>query len=385
MIFITVVVVTVIVAVLFICRSRKERNTPAIFAIGGELAEARRAETEHLHSHPDAPSPMKNIKYDFWKGDLDLISPNVTAVDQDISGFLATFAAGSDSTQGDIRSRIKMEEFYQLLTFGRRMAVFSLRSGDMEQLKTGLIAIGVIDSKRVDYRDVLIGLALLYHSAQRNGLNAERLFKDAASLATPDTARLIDGFLSGPPEKRDVRRSWGYEEVGTGAAIGFIGWGLQPYQPTYDLKNIAIDVAKLVAADRYYPGTLQVATNLPAAWFGVQTAAQQECLDAALRSITGAATVHGKLRAEHHLRSDVQSLIVFIVECLDVDHCAVLQSLSNLGSPRCSSLGASNGRLFFLVVARSFMAGIESYETPQMLDRFREPLTALLNRAHGTT
>ena len=45
MIFITVVVVTVIVAVLFICRSRKERNTPAIFAIGGELAEARRAET----------------------------------------------------------------------------------------------------------------------------------------------------------------------------------------------------------------------------------------------------------------------------------------------------------------------------------------------------
>ncbi len=72
-------------------------------------------------------------------------------------------------------------------------------------------------------------------------------------------------FLKRSPQEKDLRSSWGYDEVETKNGIGFIGWEFAEYHPTYDLKLIAIDIADVIAADKYEPD-VSVATNLPAAW-----------------------------------------------------------------------------------------------------------------------
>jgi hypothetical protein len=324
---------------------------------------------------------MPPVKYDFWRGDHNLISPTLCDVDTGIRDFVVRFAAANQSTRDEIRARIKMKEFYELLTCSRRMAVFALRTADVEDVRVALFAIAVIDKRRIDYRDALMALSLLHHAAERNGMSAYSLFAEASALADPNTAELVMGFARSSPEQRALRRSWGQDEVRTASGLGFIGWGFHAYQPTYDLKQVAIAVADVVAADRYQTSSIQVATALPAVWFPPQTPAQQQRLDSVLQAVTAGATVSGKLRPGNHARTDAQSLTIFVIECSSADDSALLEALSREQSERYASVSISHGRLFSLAVARSFIAEIEGYETPQMLERFRQPLAAVLRRA----
>jgi len=44
---------------------------------------------------------------------------------------------------------------------------------------------------------------------------------------------------------RNLRSSWGYDEIETRDGIGFIGWGFEAYNPTIDLKKVAIKIGRL--------------------------------------------------------------------------------------------------------------------------------------------
>jgi len=49
-------------------------------------------------------------------------------------------------------------------------------------------------------------------------------------------------------------------------------------------------------------------------------------------------------------------------------------------SPHHSKLGLATGRLFCLIVARSFVDGVAAYETQESLSRFSDGVTAILDR-----
>ena len=378
-----VAAVVVIIAISLILTTwwfQSKRRNMSTLVIGREMAAARCAEAEHFQTHPVSPSPLPTVRYDFWHGDLDLISPSEREADQKLAEFLTAFSLADPSSREHMRSRMTMDDFYQLMTFSKRMAVFGLRTGDRERLKLGMIAVTSIDANRVDYRDPLLALSLICHSADRNAVDAHNLLDEVAGLGMPRTAELMSGFVNRSPEERNIRSQWGFDEVRTDIGLGFIGWGFKRYQPSYDLKALAVESMSMLTADRYQAASVQVATDIPEVWFTVQTTAQQARLRKAIRRIRGAATINGELRPEHHPRSDAQQLTIFLAECSNDNDSSFLESTGTGNSQRHASAAASHGCLFSLAVARSFIVGVESYETQQMMDRFRQPLARLLGR-----
>src|SRR5262249_9600211 len=138
-------------------------------------------------------------------------------------------------------------------------------------------------------------------------------------------------------------------------------------------------VAKAITSDRYKADS-KIATEIPSAWFTAEHAVNKEIPDSPLRTIKGAATVNGKLRPEYHARHDAQQFTVFLAECSSDNNSAALRSLVRPNFQDCTTLSIVEGPLFALVVARSIMRGVESYETSDTLERFRAPLTNLLHR-----
>ncbi len=143
-----------------------------------------------------------------------------------------------------------MDGFYTLMTFGRRSAVFAMREKKAEIARQGLTAIAMIDQQRVDFRDISMCLSLLYHAANRVGADANKMFCEAALLAEPEVGKQIVGFAEQTSDYRSLRRSWGYDEVETANGPGFIGWEFAKYEPTVDLKSLAMDVANHLLRDR---------------------------------------------------------------------------------------------------------------------------------------
>ena len=151
----------------------------------------------------------------------------------------------------------------------------------------------MVEAGRTDYRDVLMTISLLHHTARRVGAAPEKLFREAAAVADKDTAALLAGFIRRPARDKDLRASWGREEVETEGGVGFIGWDFKKYDPACDMKKLAVDVARLVAADKYRPTSVAVASDLPSVW--LETGDNKARLGGALRRARAGANVHAAL------------------------------------------------------------------------------------------
>jgi hypothetical protein len=78
----------------------------------------------------------------------------------------------------------------------------------------GLVALSIEDCK-FDWRDSLMVLCRLYHSAVKVGANPTELFQRVAAMSAPRTGELFLSFLSRKPELKDIA-VFGWKE-GTGA------------------------------------------------------------------------------------------------------------------------------------------------------------------------
>ena len=88
----------------------------------------------------------------------------------------------------------------------------------------------------------------------------------SAISAEPEVGEMLVGFVEQTRKYRDLRSSCGFDEVETEKGLGFIGWEFAKYDPTADLKLVAMEVARLVATDKYQPGSISVAAELPSMW-----------------------------------------------------------------------------------------------------------------------
>lgn len=137
-----------------------------------------------------------------------------------------------------------------------------------------------------------------------------------------------------------------------------------------------IAVARLVAADKYQPGSVLVETELPPIWL---SRGKNADLDRVLARVRGGATINACLRPNEHPKHAEQGFFVFIVETSQPDDAHTLLRLSQARDVQGHCMiGAAAGRLFALIVARSIMEGVEAYETPKTLARFEEGLTKVL-------
>lgn len=374
-ILIVVIAISILmILVVVILRARKKET----YVLGEEYAKAVAAEQQRKQNTDGRKSPMPAMKYDSWRGEDSLINPVKNSLDSELAGLSQKFAKSDTQARANMRTSISMDEFYTLLNFSERAAVFAMREKSVEWVNNGLTAIAMIEVERTDFRDILMALSLLYHSAGKVGANADQLFRDAAKLSEPKVATLLTGFVERPAEEKDIRASWGYDEVETRDGVGFIGWGNEAYQPTGDFKKVAIDIADLVSKDKYQSSSVDVASELPSVWL---KSAENPSLESVLQKVRAGGSIHAKLRPNEHPSYESQVLMIFLVEMQDERAAKELQEMSVRKRPtEYSMVGVSNGKLFCLVIGESFQQGVASVETAESLARFKAGIKEILGR-----
>lgn len=343
--------------------------------IGEEMAAAAEAERRRSERGDGGQSPLPTASYDGWRGELGLVDPTSLPLDIAIADVCREFARTDDGDRAAVRRSISMDEFYTLLTFGRRSAVFGIRDQSAERVRDGLMAISMIEADRVDFRDILVVLSFLHHAAARVNADTSVLFHDAAAFAEPELAKLVTEFAARAPADQDLRAAWGHVEIETSNGAGFLGWGFRPYDPTYDLAATALDIARLLDVDAYQPGDPSIATDLPAVWL---RHAGDPKLEEALGSIRAGATIHGRLRPTASPMHASQQLTIFLVDVRETRWAQRLMAMSSKPSESFVLLGIAEERLFCLAVARSFVQGAVAHETGESLSRLGPGIRTIL-------
>lgn len=354
------------------------KRRPRTVVLGQQMANARAAEQQRLANPPDVPSPLPAATYDSAEGSRDFLNPTPLALDSQLAELCRRIAALEPAARAATRRSISMREFYTLLTFARRMALFALRERSVDRVRDGLNAIALIELARIDYRDVPTAVALLRHAAQRIGADVGVLFDEASAIAEPEIARFLAEFSQRRLDERELCDISGQREVTTRYGVGFVDYGFRPYAPTVDLLAALIEIAGLIGADRYRSGAMQIGTELPPVWL---RAAGEATVAKALQGARGAASLHAFIRPEAHPADDSHSILLFLVELPDAERVRLLQELARTASHSThSQIGCAADRLFCLVVANSMLHGVVSIETPASLARFEPGITAALRR-----
>jgi hypothetical protein len=105
-----------------------------------------------------------------------------------------------------------------LLAYADEAATQSVRTSNAEELRAGFTALA-LENGQNDYREVLITLSLLVHSAGKLGISADTLLQEAIAIAPSPTRKLIRSFFKRTPNMRQILHM-GYLE-GT-SAEGFV-------------------------------------------------------------------------------------------------------------------------------------------------------------------
>jgi hypothetical protein len=363
--------------------TNKVLNTPPEsgdqqLVLGQQLADAHSEEAKRKESGGQDNSLLTKREYSFWAGDINLINPSPNELDDEIRTVCKQYAHMNADDREKFRQSTSMEQFYTLIDFAKRSAVFGVRHSDPKIVADGLTAIAMIEQRRVDFRDILWCLGLLYHSANRAGGNADDMFRSAAIFAEKEVAGFFVNFTEQSPKYRNLKESWGYDEIVTEAGVGFIGWGHEEYNPSINLKQLAVEVAALLDTDSYKSSNVEVATELPAVWFGKEVNAGR---DHVLSRVRGGATISASLRPEKHPDYSSQQFTVFIVETATNADAQTLRNVAESNNTTSfSKLVLANSNLFCFVVARSFVVGKDSYESNETLLRFSPRITTILKR-----
>lgn len=372
-----VTVAGIVIAGVVLWRKCRPRRT---YVIGQPMAQALKAEEARHSTRPAGKSPLPaGLRYDPSFGELDMGNPVRDRTDDELTAFCDRYAASNPRGRSQLRDDASLDDFYTLLSFSQRAAVFAMRKRGVSPIADGLAAIAAVEPHRIDYRDALVALSLLHHAARVVGANPRALFGKAASLAGAEMSQLILGFLKRSEHERDIQESWGYTAVETGRGPAFLQWGSELYQPTRPLHPLGLAVAELMKRDQYQPTSLTLASDLPAVWLG---AVDDDLLKWARGLVRGVGTIEGRLRAQKSQDSRHQTLTIFLTESTD-EAAASLLRLCEEKRKRPTDFvlaGAKEGPIFSLAVERSFVDGETPVESDADMQRFSKGMAELMRR-----
>jgi hypothetical protein len=112
--------------------------------------------------------------------------------------------------RASIHSMVTPETSFLFFMYARTMAVEAVRERQEEKIFQGLIALAV-ENRAFDWRDSMMVLVLLHHSAAKIGADASQLFQRASAISTPQTGEGFLQFSARAPENLDLAR-FGYQE-----------------------------------------------------------------------------------------------------------------------------------------------------------------------------
>ncbi|MBN2098020.1 MAG: hypothetical protein JW753_00330 [Dehalococcoidia bacterium] len=348
-----------------------------VFVLGQQMADALEKERQREAKGDIGVSPLPQEEYPLRSEELGLLDPVPNQLDEKLRNVCHLFRSLNEQERIEFRKRVSLNEFYTLLTFARRSSVFALRERSPDVLSAGILAVCMIEAERTDFRDILMALSLLHHSATRIGINPDEAFHAAEQLAEPRVRDLLAGFVRRTAVEKDISKSWGYKEVTTERGPGYVDWGFCRYKPKRDLLKAATRIAGVVSNDKYVVTSLTLAGELPDVWLRGSDASD---LAAMLKDTKGVASLHAHLDSQYHEKAAVQMLLVFLAELGKPSSAQRLLQITRLSQPKSHCmLAIASGPLFCLLVARSVMMGVDGYESAESLRRFEQPIAAILS------
>jgi hypothetical protein len=143
--------------------------------------------------------------------------PKEVPLDWHIQRLCRRYVNGTPWKRASLRAKVSPHLCSALQHFAWRMAVRALRTKSEEAVKLGLAAISIEDA-RLDTRETIGWLALLYHAAVRIQCDVDRCFQHTASISSGQTRHLIRSFLLANPEPPDILKYGFAEETSEGGA-----------------------------------------------------------------------------------------------------------------------------------------------------------------------
>jgi len=135
------------------------------------------------------------------------------ALEEAMTAVVKMFEAADETGRRAITSALSSHARNGFLGYAADMAVLAVRRQSPVLIEQGLTAL-VIEGASQDLRDSIVALAKLYNSAVKLGMNADKAFEKAASLAEPGTMRAeIHGFPLRQPEVRNLKAFYETEET----------------------------------------------------------------------------------------------------------------------------------------------------------------------------
>jgi hypothetical protein len=355
-----------------VCRRMQAAGVEVVGVIGREMASASAADAQHRQVHP-ADSPLRKVKYDSDRGEVSLHRFVASPTDEKLRVFVGNLVTLSAESLSAVRAGLTMDDFYTLLTFARRRALASVREGKVEMAADGVTALSAIDAERVDWRDMALASAMLAFALRRAGADPGQVFTHAAERSDGNAAEILRRFAR---ESVDSLTPWGFRLVETpsGKAL-FDDWG-HPYEPSVDLGRLAGAVAEILEGDSYQVTRLGVGSNLPAVWV---RGGDPVAIKAATESMRGCAIVNASLRPGTHPRAKDQHFLAFIGEATSSEHATLIAAAAKSQSG-VEEFGLARDRLWCVVVARSVVKGVASFEKSGSLERLKPAIAARLER-----
>lgn len=343
------------------------------FAIGRETAAAAASERRHRETVSD-PSPLESIRYSWRHHNLARLVDS--AVDEAVQSLVDRYQAADGSERAAIRSALTADDFSTLLTFARRSAVRALQADDTHLAAEAVRAAALVDDERIDWRDVVWTLGLTSCLLRRLTPQADTVLRETIDTAKPEVGAMLRRFV-GPSTEDANLATWGYMLVEVDGVLGLVERGVGRYAPTLDLIGVALQIADKLDGDLYRASSIRAAAELPSVWLPGGRPDETDLLVARSR---GCVVINTRLAPDAHERSDAQQMTVFLLEAATETDAVRLQSWATRPSGH-RALSVQHGPLLCLVVARSFVEGVETFETETSLMRLSQPLADILSRA----
>jgi len=356
---------------------KRPRPEPEPIVLGLELAAAATAERERRVHTPADASPLRGARYRFACPALSLLRPVAVPTDARVAAVVQAYAEADAASRSATRAALRMDDFYTLLAFAQRSALFAIRENDAARLAAGLTAVAMIEAERVDWRDAVVALGVLAYAATRIAADLGRLVGDAVRRAEPGMAEILRRFRHASAEDRNLR-SWGYAEVETADGVGFVQGGLGRARSKCDLLGIAIDLAECLGRDRYRVNSIDFGGVMPRVWLEHRDNAD---LDAAMGKVRSGLSLDASLRRTPGISASSQHFAVFLMEMKTEPAARDLLGVARQKKAKWfCKVAVAEGPVFCLTVARSFVEGAAAYETPASLARFEESFLEILKR-----
>lgn len=137
-------------------------------------------------------------------------SPVPCLFDSKISNLIGTYINANSEEQNFIRDAFSHKYSSTFFFFSERMACLAVREKSEKYIFEGLIA-HAIENGKFDWRENILILSLLYHSAVKIGSDPIALFNKAAEFAEGKIKEIIKSFPNRAPENRSIE-TMGYVE-----------------------------------------------------------------------------------------------------------------------------------------------------------------------------